>query len=103
MTNTTNDLFIGAVSTDDLTLIGDDEAMFGTESTFAGAESDVLMGGGADDNHFEVEDVLPANDDVDVLSADADSDMIFDVADEGFESDDTDVIDGEVWDLGIAA
>ncbi len=103
MTITTNDLFIGAVTSDDLDLIGDDEAMFGAEGTFADADSDVLMGDGAIDCSFEVEDMSPANDDIDVLSASADSDLMFDVAEEGFESDDTDVIEGDIWDLDIAA
>ena len=46
----TSDLFISAVDSDTLVLIGEDEAMFCAEGTFAGAESDVLAWGGSIDH-----------------------------------------------------
>lgn len=99
----TSDLFIGAVDSDTLVLIGEDEAMFGAEGTFAGAESDVLAWGGSIDHPIEIEDALPAGEEHDVLSTSADSDIVFDVADDRFEADDVDAIEGDVWELDIAA
>ena len=103
MTISTTDLFIGAVTTDNLSMIGDDEALFGVEGTFAGADSDVLAYDGAEDHLLEIDEGFAGADDADVLLGDDDSDIAFDVEDAGFEIDETDVIGDEVWDFDLAA
>ena len=93
MTISTNDLFIGAVTTDSLAMIGDDEAMFGAEGTFAGADSNVLACDGAQDHMIEIDEAFTAADDADILSGADDSDVIFDCDEnDGFYGDDADII-----------
>jgi len=101
----TTDLFIGAAGIDAVALIGDDEVLFGVEGTFAGSDSDVLACGDADDHQIEIDDVIAVSDDHDVLSTSADSDLDFELTDACFAATDVDVdvIEGDVWDLDIAA
>lgn len=103
MTISTNDLFIGAVTTDSLAIIGDDEVMFGAAGTFEGADSDVLACGGAQDHVIEVDEAFSTAEDADVVSGGDDSAMNFDCDDaDSFEADDADVIGGDLWDIDLS-
>lgn len=103
MTISSNDLFIGAVTTDSLAIIGDDEVLLGAAGAFEGADSDVLVCDGAQDHAIEIDEAFSDAEETDLVWGGGDSAMLFDCDDAAaLDDDDADVIGGDLGDIDLS-